>query len=160
MTPEVKETSKPQPVAPQAAPADPNIDKLADALTKLSERMDNRPVRPRSEMNFKRKPVPDVCPPGYAIITDNMGRGRKMVHLLMVMDHAQEVFPMEQQFGGRHMMTGGLVDKVGAGQLIVEQFCPYPPGHIRKGTGKLFNTAGYVNVGGVFYRHDKQPKGA
>jgi len=125
-----------------------------DVMGKLMDRLDAMapPQAAKNPDKWPARTCPDICPPGFAIITDQFGQGRKLVHLLMVMDHAQEVIPMEAQFGGRPMLAGQLVDKVNSNQMIVEQFSPYPKGHIKKGAGRLFIHRNYIERDGVF-RH-------
>lgn len=144
--------------------APPPADKAAsvnDVLQKMIDRLESQEAvkGPKFDRSYKRPAPPAKCPPGYAIVTDHRGVGRKMIHLAFVMRPQQEVRPMEQQFGGRAMLTGQLYDMVNSRQLIVEQFSPYPKGHVVRGNGATFNANGYTEIDGVFYHQHALPKG-
>lgn len=155
MNPTITKPDSDKPTAPPVA----EKATVNDVLSKLVERLEAQEVaKPaKFDRNYKRPEPPKICPPGYAIVTDHRGVGRKMVHLAFVMKPQQEVRPIEMQFGGRAMLTGQLYDLVTSRQLIVEQFCPYPPGHVVKGNGATFPANGYTNVDGVYYHQHAVP---
>lgn len=93
------------------------------------------------------KNKPHVEPPsekvdvGYAVISDYNGVGRKQVPAFMVMVHGSIVKPMHSMNG--RAACGALYDKIKHREIVVEQFTPYPQGHLLSGHGRMFNHEGY-----------------
>ena len=105
-----------------------------------------------------KRPEPEnPVAPGYAIISDYDGAGRKRVPAFMVMAHGSVMKPMHSMMG--RATTGALYDKIKHREIVVEQFTPYPQGHLLRGHGRYFPHDSYINVGGTFFspRHVPRP---
>lgn len=94
---------------------------------------------------------------GYAVISDYNGAGRKRVPMFMVMVHGSVVKPMHSMNG--RATTGALFDKIKHREITVEQFTPYPQGHLLRGHGRIFDHEGYKAVDGTFYHPRYAPQG-
>lgn len=105
-----------------------------------------------------KRPEPgDKVEVGYAVISDYNGAGRKRVPMFMIMVHGSVVKPMHSMHG--RASTGALYDKIKHREIVVEQFTPYPQGHLLSGHGRIFNHEGYKLVDGTWYNPRYVPAG-
>lgn len=107
-------------------------------------------------------PIPAKCKPGYAVITDGDGNAPRLIEarLIMATSTTSMLRPIEGRERGE-IACGQLITQINSGEIIVQQFTPYPDyrddGEIcvyDKATGGV-GRAAYPNAGKGMMKYEE-----